>query len=154
MKNFYSVAIFLMAFFTGFSQTKPDTLWTKTMGGSLWEAYGSGFQSKSAIALSEDEKSLYIASTTSSNDGFVTDSLGSLDGWLIKLDAQTGDTLWTDVLGGSYWDQILDVTATPDGGCVVCGYSNSLDGDFENRGLHLSVSMPDYVYSDGFIGKY
>ncbi len=154
MKNTLYLIFAIFIAISGFSQTTPDTLWTKTIGGSSFEGYGAGLQNRVAIALSPDEKSVYIASCTYSHDGFVSDSLGSLDGWLVKLDSETGDTIWTDVVGGTYFDMITDVIATSDGGCVICGYSNSLDGDFANTGLHLNASMPTYIMNDGFIAKY
>jgi len=154
MKRIFLLITFFISFLNSYSQSPADFLWSKTMGGSGFESYGYEVFDKAAIALSVDEKSLYVGTSSSSNDGFVNDSLGSLDCWLIKLDTQTGDTLWTKVFGGSGYEEITDVTETADGGCIVCGFSNSMDGDFENKGLHLSLTMPDYIYSDGFIAKF
>ena len=152
-KIFLSIVVFFSVLYV-FAQSKPDIIWSKTMGGSSYEAFGYQVFDRAALALSSDEKSLYIGSSTASYDGFVKDSIGGLNGWLIKIDAKTGDTLWTYVPGGSGFDKICDVTATKDGGVIVCGSSNSVDGDFENKGLHLNLSMPDYDYTDGFIAKF
>lgn len=151
--KFITFAILLLSVSIGFGQTAPDTVWTKTLGGSYVEAYGVGLDSKATMVMSSDQKSLYVVTTTASHDGYVTDSMGYLDGWLLKMNLE-GDTLWTDVVGGSDYDAITDVAATPDGGCVICGYSNSTNGDFKNTGLHLNPDMPDYVLFDGFIAKY
>ena len=154
MKKLYVIIISVFSLSNIFAQTTPDTIWSRTLGGSLYEAYGIFLKGKAAIDITQDEKYLYVGTTSSSIDGDVADTLGNLDGWVIKLDAQTGKTVWKDVMGGSYYDHITDITATSDGGCIVCGFSNSLDGDFENKGLHLNLNIPEYIFTDGFIAKY
>jgi len=147
---------FLLIFwsFLANSQQMTDFEWTKIYGGSYSECYGVPQHDNSSIILSEDEKFIYVATTSSSNDGFVRDSLGMLDGWILKLDSQTGDTLKTYVFGGSKYDVISDICNANDGGIVICGHSNSQDGDFEKTNLHINLGMPDYDYSDGFIAKF
>ena len=156
MTKFYLIIfIIISGMFSIKAQTNPDTIWTKTIGGSYVEAFGEdNTQTKSKISLSYDEKSLYIGTTTASGDGDVSDSLGNLDGWIVKMNLD-GDTLWTDVFGGSGFDYLSDITATPDGGVVICGFSNSQDVDFANTKLHTNINLPDLDFmTDGFIAKY
>jgi uncharacterized repeat protein (TIGR01451 family) len=55
-------------------------------------------------------------------------SLYETDGWLLKLSA-AGDIEWQKCLGGSGYENLLSLTATPDGNYLLCGSSGSSDGD-------------------------
>ncbi len=97
-----------------------DTLWTKCLGGS---------SSDYAQSIRQTSDGGYIvAGTTWSNDGDVSGNHGSLDYWIVKLDA-AGDTLWTKCLGGSDKDYAYSIQQTSDGGYIVAGYTYSNDGD-------------------------
>jgi len=50
------------------------------------------------------------------------------DYWVVKLD-KDGILVWQKLLGGRGNDFAYAVTASPDGGYVVTGYTNSPDGD-------------------------
>ena len=83
----------------------PETLWTRTYGGS------------------NSDRGISVQQT--SNGGFVvvgsTFSFGgNRDVYLIRTDAQ-GDTLWTRTYGGSDHDLGASVQQTSDGGFVVTG---------------------------------
>ncbi|PKP48339.1 MAG: hypothetical protein CVT95_04550 [Bacteroidetes bacterium HGW-Bacteroidetes-12] len=52
----------------------------------------------------------------------------SADYWIVKLDS-IGNVMWDITLGGSQRDAIPFVRQTSDGGFIVSGTSNSLDGD-------------------------
>jgi hypothetical protein len=102
--------------------------WSKTLGGSGNE----GFSSIQQLVGSGD----YIAvGYTSSNDGYVHGNHGNGDGWIVKLTA-TGDTVWTECLGGSNQDVVRGVQQTIDNGLIIGGYTLSNDGDVcGNHGL-------------------
>ncbi|MCB2408920.1 T9SS type A sorting domain-containing protein [Hymenobacter sp. BT178] len=56
-------------------------------------------------------------------------SKGGLDMWIIKLDAN-GTKLWDKVYGGTSHDVVTKMVPTPDGGFLLCGYSESgISGD-------------------------
>jgi hypothetical protein len=52
----------------------------------------------------------------------------SYDIWIVRV-SRSGDLVWQKSLGGNGHDYEQDVHATPDGGCLVSGYSTSNDVD-------------------------
>ncbi|UOQ52067.1 T9SS type A sorting domain-containing protein [Hymenobacter cellulosivorans] len=52
---------------------------------------------------------------------------GQADYWVIKLDA-TGNKIWDRSFGGTGSDRLQTVRLTPDGGYLLCGYSDSGSG--------------------------
>ncbi|MGB3479293.1 MAG: hypothetical protein WBB67_09045 [bacterium] len=91
----------------------PDTLWTRTFGGSNTD-----------IAWSVQE---------TSDQGFiiagVSYSPGLSDVCLIRTNS-LGDTLWTRYFGGIYGDEGYDVKETYDGGFVTAGVYQWGSGDY------------------------
>ncbi|MEP0860498.1 MAG: T9SS type A sorting domain-containing protein [Ignavibacterium sp.] len=99
---FYSVFCFAQA---------PDTIWTKTLGGSNIDI------------------GTCVQETT--DGGFIitgyTRSFGSMSGrnvLLIKTD-QSGNIIWINGYGGNNDDEGNSVVQTSDGGYVACGYTKS-----------------------------
>jgi|GEM_PF-559451 len=97
-----------------------DLQWQKSLGGSgddeglsICAAVGGGY---------------FLTGNTSSPDGNITGYHGSRDAWTVKLDAG-GNLVWQKSLGGSQFDGGWSVKGTPDGGCVLAGYTGSYDGD-------------------------
>jgi hypothetical protein len=95
-----------------------DPLWSKTFGGYSEERCHEVFET--------------------SDGGFIvfgyTSSFGSgqYDMYLIKTDAR-GNSQWTKTWGGNYWDIGESGKITPDGGYIMCGYTESFgagNGDF------------------------
>ena len=89
-----------------------DTLWTRTYGGSKYDA-GRSIQQT-------DDGGFVVAGESWSF------SAGLNDVYLIRTDAN-GDTLWTRTYGGSYWDEGWSVQQTTDGGFVVAGQTGAFD---------------------------
>jgi hypothetical protein len=97
-----------------------DTLWTKSLGGTDDEV---------ATSIQQTADGGYIVAGWSvSIDGDVTDTHGSGDYWIVKLNS-SGDTLWTKSLGGTSSDLANSIQQTTDGGYIVAGNSWSNDGD-------------------------
>lgn len=48
--------------------------------------------------------------------------------YVVKIDA-AGNQIWEKSLGGTRNDQALGARGTPDGGCIVVGFTQSTDGD-------------------------
>ena len=69
-----------------------------------------------------------IAGHAFSIDGDVTGNHGESDYWIIKL-STAGEIIWQKCLGGSDYDYSFWVNATPDGGCIVTGSSESNNGN-------------------------
>jgi len=91
----------------------PETLWTRTYGGSDYD-WGYSVQETS-------DGGFMVAGSTSSFGA------GAEDAWLIRTDA-SGDTLWTRTYGGSDYDFGKSGQQTSDGGFIMTGYNRSLGG--------------------------
>jgi len=81
-----------------------------------------------SISLANDGGYVVAGNTRSNNTANITNFHGSIDGWVIKLSA-TGVLEWQKCIGGSGTDYLNSVITTVDGGFVVCGQTDSVDGD-------------------------
>jgi hypothetical protein len=99
---------FIVILFTtiSFAQYAPDTLWTKTFGGSS-DDHGYSVQQTT-------DKGYIITGWTNSFGA------GDSDVWLIKTN-ESGDTLWTKTFGGGYDDYGYSVQQTADQGYIITG---------------------------------
>jgi hypothetical protein len=102
---------------------------TDSMGGILWQKALGGTDSESANCIRQTvDGGFIVACTSSSVDGDVNGNHGGSDCWIVKLDS-AGNMEWEKSLGGSGADGANSVYQTVEGGYIVCGYSNSNDGD-------------------------
>jgi len=107
----------------------PEIEWTKNYGGS-----GSDFMYGSTLIQQTTDGGYIMATSTTSNDGDVSENLGDADYWIVKLD-EAGNIQWEKSYGGSGYDEPKGVQQTTDGGYIIIGYSNSTDGNIsENNG--------------------
>ena len=104
--------------------------WQKCLGGSGWDEASSVQQTSDGGYI--------IAAQTRSSNGDVTGYHGGFDFWLVKLSG-TGNIEWQKALGGSLNDIPYSVKQTSDGGYIVVGESDSIDGDA--TGLHGSSDL-------------
>ncbi len=88
----------------------PDTLWTKTYGGTSWD-YGYSVQECA-------DEGFIIAGVTGSFGA------GSGNVYLIRTDTD-GDTLWTKTYGGTYYDRGYSVQECDEGGFIIAGVTGS-----------------------------
>ena len=88
----------------------PDTLWTRTYGGS---------DADIGWSIHETADSGYIIAGGTTSFG-----AGESDVYLIKTD-RNGDTIWTKTYGGTGYDAAYSVQQTIDGGYIVVGYTYS-----------------------------
>ncbi|MBI5471107.1 MAG: T9SS type A sorting domain-containing protein [Ignavibacteriae bacterium] len=89
----------------------PDTLWTRTFGGSNIDV---------GYSVQQTRDGGYVIA------GY-TRSFGSMSGrnvWLVKTD-QSGSRLWSNAFGGDADDEGYAVQQTADGGYVIAGYTKS-----------------------------
>jgi hypothetical protein len=87
---------------------QPDTLWSRTYG-------GSDDDRAHAIAQTVDGGYIVVGNTYSFG-------AGTSDVYLIRTDAE-GDTLWTKTYGGADLDYGLSVIQTADGGFLIAGFT-------------------------------
>jgi len=102
--------------------------WQKSFGGTLTEM---------ALSIQQTSDSGYIVTGLSgSNNGDVSGNHATFpnvpDYWVIKLDA-SGTLTWQKCLGGSVDDYSYCVKQTADGGYIVAGATQSLNGDISNN---------------------
>lgn len=111
----------------------PDTLWTRSLGSSASEAAGTMSvnnmgNNMAGAAFDAVDGGLYVCTYTPGNDGWVSANAGGDDIWVLKLDASTGDTLWTRVIGGTGTDRAYRLRAVSGGGVVVVGRTDNGSG--------------------------
>lgn len=108
--------------------------WTKIYGGSNDDVI-------SDVEPTADN-GFVVSGYTYSYDGDVIFNHGNSDVWVLKLDS-LGNIQWQQSIGGSREDYAYGIKQTNDRGYVVCGKTNSINGNFvQNYGLY-----------DGFVVK-
>ncbi len=119
------------------TDTKGDTLWTKTYGGikdddgrSVRETTGGGY-------------------VIVGNTGL--DSISSGDIWLLKTD-NYGDTIWTKTYGGINDDEGSSVQQTYDGGYIIAGATTSFGAGDWDVYLLRTDSLGDTLWTRTFDG--
>jgi len=111
----------------------PDSVWTRSYGSSANEVAGtmsvnSFGNNMAGAAFDAIDGGLYVCTYTPGNDGWVNTNNGSDDIWVLKLDAATGDTLWTRVIGSSGTDRVYRMRAISTGGVVLAGRTTNGSG--------------------------
>ena len=101
------------------SDAVGEIVWQRCLGGSAEEI---------AYAVEQTADEGYIVSGFAwSDDGDVTGRHGDGDAWVVKLNA-TGGILWQQCLGGSKSEIAHAVRQTSDGGYILAGETDSVDG--------------------------
>lgn len=123
-------------FFGGFGATEVWLVQLDTIGNVLWkENYGGSADDRAYSIEQTADQGWVFAGFTRSNNNQVSGNHGLTDFWVVKMDS-TGQIEWQKCLGGTGYDEAMDIKQTPDGGYVVVGSSDSNNGDLmENNGL-------------------
>jgi hypothetical protein len=116
----------------------PDTLWTKTIGGTN-DDWGS------SVKQTTDGGYIIAASTDPSGSFFYYDV------WLIKTN-DSGDILWTKTFGGNHDDQARSVQQTDDGGYIVAGRTHSYGVAYYDVWLIKTDASGDTLWTKTFGG--
>jgi hypothetical protein len=104
-----------------------NILWQQTLGGTNDDIAQSVIQTS--------DLGFIVVGQSASIDGDITESSGSNDMWVVKLDVN-GNMLWQKSFGGSSSDNAFSVEQTNDEGFIISGFSNSTDGDVSgNQGV-------------------
>lgn len=114
-----------------------------------WQkCYGGGYNEQAYSVANTPDGGYLLAGYAQSLDGDVTCNTNIYStGWVIKI-SSTGTLLWEKVLGGDYYDEENSVRPTPDGGCIVAGYTGSKD----LPGYHTDIS-PSHSVGDFYAAK-
>ncbi len=103
--------------------------WQKTYG-------GFGADVPTEIQLTRDGGYVIVGFSGSNNSGDVTGFQGFMDFWIVKL-SNNGDLQWQKTLGGMGPDWGRSIIQTTQGGFIVFGTTESMDGDvLDNDGGH------------------
>lgn len=107
-------------------------------GNMDWEKCYGGSQFDAAYSIQQTTDGGYaIAGISYSTDGDVTGHHGGgintdiEDIWIVKI-TSTGTIQWENSYGGTDQDDAYSIQQTFDGGYLVYGFTNSLDGDVSN----------------------
>ncbi len=102
----FLILVSLLLFYYQNTLAQPDTLWTKTFGGS---GADEGWSVQQTV-----DGGFIVAGFTESFGA------GNADVWLIKLDID-GNEEWNQTFGGENEDEGFSVAQTMDGGYIVAG---------------------------------
>ena len=122
MRQYYIILSFLLAFMTGNSLFAQNLLWQKAIGGP---GYDNGMK-----LIPVDHGCFILGGQTASSAGFGegNHSLGKFDMVATRVSAE-GKILWRTLIGGSRKETFSDMKATPDGGVILIGTTQSIDYD-------------------------
>jgi hypothetical protein len=119
-----------------FSQTPPDTLWTKNYG---------GYNDDGAYSLQQTFDGGYIIAGGTESFG-----AGGNDVYLIKTN-EDGDTVWTKACGGARDDEGYSVQQTSDSGYIVVGSTYSFGAAYEDDAWLIKTdSKGDTIWTKRF----
>lgn len=119
-------------------------------GDIVWRRYFGGTNNdRSFDAVQSNDGGFVITGFTESNDFDITNSRGSYDFWVIKLDAN-GNLVWEKSIGGSEIDQARSIAKTNDNAYLIVGNAFSSDGDI-NQNLGNSDYFVAKLSDDGTI---
>lgn len=92
-----------------------------------WQkCYGGNGQESIRKLIQTTDGGYIISVSTNSNDGDVSGNHGDEDSWIFKINA-IGTMQWQKCIGGDGQDYIEDITATSDGGYIMCGSTSTIN---------------------------
>ncbi len=98
-------------------------------GNIVWEQnYGGIFSDLLRSTATSNDGGYLLAGVSSSSDVDVSGNYGSLDVWVVKIDAM-GDIVWEQNYGGSNEERLYDMQLTTDDACIFAATSESLGND-------------------------
>jgi uncharacterized delta-60 repeat protein len=137
MKHIGTILLLLACVQASLAQPSPDTLWTRTYGGSNWDE---------AYSVQQTADGGYVVAGYTASFG-----VGEWDLYLVKTDSQ-GDTLWTRTYGWIGFDGARSVQQTTDGGYIVAGYTWSFGAGYDDFYLVKTDSQGRYLWSRTYGG--
>jgi len=121
------------------TNSNGDTLWTRTLGGQLWDV---------AYSIQQTLDGGYIITGYTYSFG-----AGNSDLYLIKTNS-VGDTLWTRTYGGEFPDGGVMVREITGGGYIILGYTESFGNGYRDIWLLKTNEIGDTLWTKTFGGLY
>ncbi|HDZ14248.1 hypothetical protein LCGC14_1047880 [marine sediment metagenome] len=118
-------------------------------GDLQWRGYFGGTNNDRAHAVVPSEDGGFVLSGfTESDDYDISDTRGSYDFWMVKVD-RNGNLLWESSFGGTGIEISQDIANTADGGYVVVGhtFSNDIDVSKNNGESDMWLVKTDSIGS-------
>ncbi|MDH7506473.1 MAG: PKD domain-containing protein [Candidatus Thermoplasmatota archaeon] len=127
-----------------------EDLWvikTDSNGNEVWNKIFGGTADDGGTSVRQTSDGGFIIAGYTSSSG-----AGSVDAWLIKLDA-AGNTMWTKTLGGALTDGAYCVQHTVDDGFILAGWTMSYGpGSLLNAWLVKTDSQGNQQWNKAFGG--
>ncbi|MDD5530999.1 MAG: T9SS type A sorting domain-containing protein [bacterium] len=131
-----SLKIFIFTLmFSALLSSSYSVTWKKTYG---------GIEDDIGNCIQQTQGNGYIIAAETKSYG-----AGNWDAYIIKIDS-LGDTLWTNIFGGSGWDGSRYIEQTTDSGYIVAGYTNSFGAGNYDVWLVKMNSSGDTMWSKTF----
>lgn len=100
-----------------------------SIGNLEWQKALGGSEADRAFDIQTTVNGDFIMTGhTRSNNGDVNGNHGAADAWVVKL-SNTGVIQWQKCFGGTDYEEFYGMQITPDGGFIITGYTESLNGD-------------------------
>lgn len=136
-KSVFCLSILLIYSTTSISQVGPGIRLQKAIGGSGYDEAYSMFCTSSG--------KLIVAGVTSSFNGDITCPYAAGSFWIFQLDSAF-QIDWSECFGGSFPDEAKSIKGCPDGGFIIIGSTNSIDGDVVgNHGSMTNITEDIWV---------
>jgi len=126
-----------------FNPRDGSLIWQKTYGGSSSES------ASSIIEISDGN--FVLAGMTRSKDGDITNSKGSDDIWVIKINSLDGSMIWQKTYGGSSSESASSILESSDGNLIVAGATRSFNGDVTKNKGNFDIWLLKISPNDGKI---
>ncbi len=97
-------------------------------GNILWQQCYGGENHDIPDCIVQSNNGFTVAASSLSWGGDIVNQHGSIDIWLFETD-HNGNILWSNCLGGSLSEYPRYIFLLSDGGYMVVGYADSVDGD-------------------------
>ena len=137
--RYFTLLTFFAVLALSLQADEGDSVWARSYGGDNYDE---------AYTVTVDKNGYYVVA------GF-TNSYGSglADYWILKIDPQVGDTIWTRTFGGSGNETARAVAVGRNGYYYVAGYTNSFgSGNSDFWVLKLDPSNGDTIWTRTYGG--
>ncbi|MDX1912091.1 MAG: T9SS type A sorting domain-containing protein [Saprospiraceae bacterium] len=118
--SLFFVTLCLFFIFNHHLPAQPSMLWQKSYGGTYFDEIRETIETRDGHLVS--------IALTASYDGDVIGQHGVTDYWVLKMDTN-GNLIWAKTCGGGNYDWPYAIIEALDGGYVLCGLTQSTDGD-------------------------